>query len=73
MLTVQYANAFARSAAHAHIKINAATPGHIAADLNGHQDTRTASQGATVIVKLATDDDAGPSDGLYNEGGPLPR
>lgn len=73
MLTVQYANAFARSAAHAHIKINAATPGHIATDLNGHQGTRTARQGARVIVKLATLDGDGPSGGFYNEDGPLPR
>jgi NAD(P)-dependent dehydrogenase (short-subunit alcohol dehydrogenase family) len=73
MLTVQYANAFARSAAHAHVKINAATPGHIATDLNGHQGTRTAGQGATVVVKLATLDDDGPSGGFYNEDGPLPR
>src|SRR5579883_2065402 len=30
MLTIQYANAFRRRSSHAHIKINAATPGYIA-------------------------------------------
>lgn len=44
MISLQYANAFRRHPSHAHIKINAATPGHIATDLNGHAGTRTVKQ-----------------------------
>ncbi|NWJ26052.1 SDR family oxidoreductase [Rhizobium sp. RM] len=72
MLTVQYANAFRRSSAHAHIKINAATPGHIATDLNNHQGTRTVDQGAKIVVELATLDETGPSGGFFNDDGSLP-
>lgn len=72
MLTVQYANAFRRSATHAHIKINAATPGHIATDLNGHAGTRTVEQGARVVIELATLPDDGPSGGFFNDDGAVP-
>ena len=54
MISLQYANAFRRHPLHAHIKINAATPGHIATDLNGHAGTRTVKQGARIVVDLAT-------------------
>ena len=33
---------------------NATTPGYIATDMNGHCGTRTAEEGARVIVQLAT-------------------
>ena len=72
MISLQYANAFRRHPSHAHIKINAATPGHIATDLNGHAGTRTAKQGAKIVVELATLPDDGPSGGYFNEDGPLP-
>ena len=55
-----------------HIKINAATPGHIATDLNGHAGTRMVKQGAKIVVDLATLPDSGPSGGYFNEDGPLP-
>lgn len=72
MLTVQYASAFRRSAAHAHFKINAATPGHIATDLNDHQGSRTAEQGAQIVVELAMLDEAGPSGKFFNDQGIVP-
>jgi NAD(P)-dependent dehydrogenase (short-subunit alcohol dehydrogenase family) len=72
MISLQYANAFRRHPSHSHIKINAATPGHIATDLNGHAGTRTVKQGAKIVVELATLPDSGPSGGYFNEKGPLP-
>ncbi|WP_457588506.1 SDR family NAD(P)-dependent oxidoreductase [Ensifer canadensis] len=72
MMSLQYANAFRRHPSHAHIKINAATPGHIATDLNGHAGTRTVKQGAKIVVDLATLPDNGPSGGYFNEDGLLP-
>ncbi len=72
MVSLQYANAFRRHPLQAHIKINAATPGHIATDLNGHAGTRTVEQGAKIVVDLATLPDSGPSGGYFNENGSLP-
>ena len=69
MLTVQYANAFRRSGPHAHIKINAATPGYIATDLNNHSGNRTVEQGSQIIVQLATLPSDGPSGGFFNDAG----
>jgi NAD(P)-dependent dehydrogenase (short-subunit alcohol dehydrogenase family) len=72
MLTVQYANAFRASPEHRHLKCNAATPGHIATDLNGHSGSRTPEQGARIVVELATLPDGGPSGGFFNDDGQLP-
>jgi NAD(P)-dependent dehydrogenase (short-subunit alcohol dehydrogenase family) len=72
MLTVQYANAFRREERYTHLKINAATPGHIATDLNGHSGSRTPDQGARVVVSLATLPHDGPSGGFFNDEGHLP-
>ena len=72
MLTVQYANAFRRRPEYAHIKVNSATPGYIATDLNGHQGNRTVKQGARVVIELATIDSDGPSGGFFNDEGPVP-
>jgi NAD(P)-dependent dehydrogenase (short-subunit alcohol dehydrogenase family) len=72
MLTVQYANAFHRSAAHAHIKINTATPGYVATDLNNHTGNRTVEDGAGIVVELATLPDDGPSGGFFNDAGVVP-
>lgn len=72
MLTLQYANAFRRSAEHRHIKINVATPGHVATDLNGRRGPRTVAQGARVIIELATLPDDGPSGGFFNDDGVVP-
>ncbi|WP_315743686.1 MULTISPECIES: SDR family oxidoreductase [unclassified Bradyrhizobium] len=72
MLTVQYANAFHRSATHAHIKINSATPGYVATDLNNHTGNRTVEEGAEIVVKLATLPDDGPSGSFFNDAGVVP-
>lgn len=72
MLTVQYANAFRRRPEYAHIKVNSATPGYIATDLNNHQGSRTVEQGARVVIDLATIDSDGPSGGFFNDEGSVP-
>jgi NAD(P)-dependent dehydrogenase (short-subunit alcohol dehydrogenase family) len=72
MLTVQYANAFRRSEAHAHIKINTATPGYIATDLNNHNGNRTVEEGSRIVIHLATLPSDGPSGGFFNDAGSVP-
>jgi len=72
MLTIQYANAFKRTETHSRIKINTATPGFIATDLNGFKGTRTVQEGARIVIELATLEDDGPTGGFFNDAGPLP-
>ncbi|MEH2468912.1 NAD(P)-dependent dehydrogenase (short-subunit alcohol dehydrogenase family) [Nitrobacteraceae bacterium AZCC 2161] len=72
MLTVQYANAFRRSEAHAHIKINTATPGYIATDLNNFSGNRTVEEGSRIVIQLATLPDDGSSGGFFNDAGSVP-
>ena len=72
MLTVQYAAAFARDPGFAHIKINSATPGYTATDMNEHRGTRTVQEGARIIVELATLPDDGPTGGFFDDQGPVP-
>ncbi|HEX6469484.1 MAG TPA: SDR family oxidoreductase [Streptosporangiaceae bacterium] len=72
MLTVQYAAAFGRDPALAHIKINSAVPGYTATDMNDHRGTRTVEEGARVIVDLATLPDDGPTGGCFADDGPVP-
>ena len=69
MLTVQYANAFRPRPEYAHIKINSATPGYIATDLNNNESNRTVEQGARVVIDLATIENDGPSGGFFNDEG----
>ena len=54
------------------IKVNAADPGYVATDMNRHQGTRTAAQGAVAPVRLATLPSDGPTGGYFDESGPLP-
>jgi len=72
MLTLQYANAFRRSAGFEHFRINAITPGYIATDLNNFRGPRTVAQGARIVVEMALLGSDGPSGGFFNEDGPLP-
>src|SRR3569833_4184874 len=72
MLTVQYAQAFAKDPALSHIKINSATPGYTATDLTGHRGTRSVEEGARIIVDLATLTDAGATGGFFNDHGRVP-
>jgi NAD(P)-dependent dehydrogenase (short-subunit alcohol dehydrogenase family) len=72
MLTVQYAQAFSRDPRYAHIKVNAATPGHVATERNQPDGPRTAQQGAQVVVWLATLGEDGPTGGFFNDAGVVP-
>ena len=69
MLTVQYAKAFSKSDTLSHIKINSATPGFTATDMNKHRGTRTVAEGASIIVELATLAADGPTGGFFNDKG----
>ncbi|GLW03593.1 SDR family oxidoreductase [Streptomyces lavendulae] len=66
-LTLHYAREFAGTA----LKINSATPGYVATDLNGHQGTRTVEEGARIVVHLATLGEDGPTGGFFDEEGPV--
>jgi NAD(P)-dependent dehydrogenase (short-subunit alcohol dehydrogenase family) len=61
MVTAMYAKELAETP----IKINAANPGYCATDLNHHNGFRTAEQGASVSVALATLPADGPSGELW--------
>jgi NAD(P)-dependent dehydrogenase (short-subunit alcohol dehydrogenase family) len=67
-VTIFYANALRADG----IKVNAAEPGFVATDLNGHRGTGTAAQGAEIVVRLATMDDEGPTGTFQSESGVLP-
>jgi NAD(P)-dependent dehydrogenase (short-subunit alcohol dehydrogenase family) len=54
------------------IKVNAACPGYVATDLNQHRGTRTAEEGAAIVVNLATLPPDGPSGGFFNDAGRVP-
>jgi NAD(P)-dependent dehydrogenase (short-subunit alcohol dehydrogenase family) len=72
MLTVQYAQAFAKDPGLSHIKINSATPGYTATDMTRHRGTRTVEQGARIIADLAALADDGPTGGFFNDQGAVP-
>jgi NAD(P)-dependent dehydrogenase (short-subunit alcohol dehydrogenase family) len=64
-VTVQYAKELADT----NVLINAACPGFVATDLNGHRGTRTPEQGATIAIRLATLPDEGPTGSFFDEDG----
>lgn len=64
MITV----AFAKELVAQGIKVNAANPGYVATDLNGHQGYRAVEQGAEIAVHLATLGPMGPTAGFFNDG-----
>lgn len=64
MITV----AFAKELLAHGIKVNAANPGYVATDLNGHQGFRTVGQGAAIAVHLATLGPMGPTAGFFSDG-----
>jgi NAD(P)-dependent dehydrogenase (short-subunit alcohol dehydrogenase family) len=72
MLTVQYDRAFRVDPALRHIKINAATLGYTATDMNQNRGHRTVEEGARIVVELALLPDGGPSGGFFNDAGPVP-
>jgi NAD(P)-dependent dehydrogenase (short-subunit alcohol dehydrogenase family) len=61
MVTAMYAKELAGTP----VKVNAANPGYCATDLNGHTGFRTAAEGASVSVYLATLPDDGPTGTLW--------
>ncbi|BCY09751.1 SDR family NAD(P)-dependent oxidoreductase [Actinoplanes sp. L3-i22] len=65
MITVMYAKELAGTG----IKVNAAVPGHCATDLTRHTGDRSATDGATVSVHLATLPADGPTGRLLTDGG----
>ncbi|TDD83808.1 SDR family oxidoreductase [Actinomadura darangshiensis] len=67
-LTLQYANELRKEG----ILVNAAAPGYVDTDINGHSGFLTPAQGAAVVVHLATLGEDGPTGGFFSEEGPLP-
>lgn len=67
-VTVMFAKEFKDTA----LKINAADPGYTATDFNGHTGPRSVEQAATIIVKLATLDEDGPTGQFFDENGIVP-
>jgi NAD(P)-dependent dehydrogenase (short-subunit alcohol dehydrogenase family) len=67
-LTVQYANELRKDG----FLVNAAAPGFVATDINGHTGSRTTAQGAAVVVRLATLGGDGPTGGFFSDDGPVP-
>jgi NAD(P)-dependent dehydrogenase (short-subunit alcohol dehydrogenase family) len=61
MVTAMYAKELEATPA----KVNAANPGYCATDLNGHRGFRTAAEGASVAVHLATLPGDGPTGTLW--------
>jgi NAD(P)-dependent dehydrogenase (short-subunit alcohol dehydrogenase family) len=69
-MTLHYAAELASTS----IKVNAASPGYVATDLNGHRGTLQPGDEASVsvIVRLATLGDDGPSGAFVSDDGPAP-
>lgn len=72
MITVRYAQAFHRTPGHQHLKVNSASPGHVATDLTHHASTRSPAEGARIIVHLATLPADGPSGSYISDAGTQP-
>lgn len=66
MLTLQYARALDG------ILVNAADPGFTATDFNDHRGTQTVTEGAEVIVRLATLPPGGPTGTFQDRRGTVP-
>lgn len=54
-----------------HFKVNSVTPGYTSTGLNNFQGTKTADQGAEIIVALATIDKQGPTGQFHQSGGTI--
>ena len=64
--------AYAKELRDTPIKVNAALPGMVATDINGHRGQRTAAEGAGIAVRLALLDAAGPSGQCLSDDGVVP-
>lgn len=67
-ITVEFAKELAGSG----IKVNAADPGFTNTDFNNHRGKRSVEQAATVIVRLATLGEDGPTGTFQDENGYIP-
>lgn len=67
-VTIQYAKELSST----NILINNACPGYVATDLNGFSGTRTAQEGATIAIRLATLPDDGPTGQMFDDNGVVP-
>jgi NAD(P)-dependent dehydrogenase (short-subunit alcohol dehydrogenase family) len=63
---------FAKELTDTSIKVNSADPGFTSTDLNGHRGYRSVEQGASIVVKLATLSNDGPTGGFFDENGVIP-
>jgi len=63
---------FAKELKSEDIKVNAACPGFVDTDFNGHRGTKSPKQAATVIVKLSTLGADGPTGSFQDEDRELP-
>jgi NAD(P)-dependent dehydrogenase (short-subunit alcohol dehydrogenase family) len=63
---------FAKELAETPIKVNAADPGFTDTDFNNHRGYRTVEQAATVIMRLATLGEDGPTGSFQDENGNVP-
>ncbi|GMA66000.1 SDR family oxidoreductase [Alicyclobacillus fastidiosus] len=63
---------FAKELKDTSIKVNSADPGFTSTDLNGHRGYRSVEQGASIVVKLATLSNDGPTGGFFDENGVVP-
>jgi NAD(P)-dependent dehydrogenase (short-subunit alcohol dehydrogenase family) len=64
--------AYAADLREAGIAVNAADPGYCATDLNNHTGTRTAAEGAAVVVRLALLPGPGTTAGFHDDAGQVP-
>ena len=54
------------------IKVNAVCPGLVKSQVSRFMGTRGPSEGARIVIDLATIDEDGPTGGFFNENGPKP-
>jgi NAD(P)-dependent dehydrogenase (short-subunit alcohol dehydrogenase family) len=66
-ITIHYAHELADT----NIKVNAASPGYVATDLNHFSGFMTPAQGAEIEIELAMLDADGPTGGFFNADGPM--
>jgi NAD(P)-dependent dehydrogenase (short-subunit alcohol dehydrogenase family) len=64
--------AYAKELRETNIKVNMASPGFTATDLNGHRGTKTPAQAAAIVVRLATLGSDGPTGACQDEHGTVP-
>ena len=66
--TVQFAHELKDTS----IKVNSVDPGFTATDLNGHRGTGTTEQAASIVLRLATLPESGPTGGFFDKNGHVP-